>query len=348
MKNDTLSKEAFVVTVQDVANEAGVSKATVSYVLSNNPLISEKTANRVREAMKKLGYSVNHAARALSTSKTKTIAIVAPYLKSNFFSLSRGTYLYALSSAAREQGYDALLLTGEDGAQLLRDAVDGRKIDGAVFLDVANDDKRIDVAHELNLPVVLLGRVSDEKEVDFVDTDFEYAAEVFMKKLAGCRHKEIVIVGWPQVQYDNKMNYAIRFQQTALYWANKLGINVRMVYANNETLGATTEIEEALLTYPDATALVIHNDAAVLSAPQVIRNLELDVPGDISVVAMVPDQIATGMKIPYTSMCINVEEVVEVAVKALVSRMNKPQMDQQAILVKPRYEDLGSLAMNNN
>lgn len=336
-----------MVTIQDVAKEAGVSKATVSYVLSGSNAISEQTTKRVQTAMKKLGYSVNHTARALATAKTNTIAIVAPYRSGNFFSLSRGAYLYALSNAARKFGYDALLLTGENDRQLIVDAVEGRKIDGAILLDIVNDDPRIATAKQLKLPVVLLGKADNTQGLPYVDTDFEYAAEMMIHRLAAFGHKEVVLIGWPQEQYDIQMNYAVRFLQKALECAQSVGIVLRVVYANDETLGAPTEITEALCGYPQATAFIIHNDAAVLAAPQVMQGCGLAVPDDISIMTVVPDQIATGMKIPYTSFFIDVNAIVDTAMDVLVRQIQQHNTGTETILVKPNFADLGSLSHKN-
>ena len=67
-----------MVTISDVAHAAGVSKATVSYVLSGDPRITQATTLKVQHASDELGYTVNHAARALSVRKTKTIGVVSP------------------------------------------------------------------------------------------------------------------------------------------------------------------------------------------------------------------------------------------------------------------------------
>jgi len=69
-----------MVTISDVAHAAGVSKATVSYVLSGDPRITQATTLKVQHAIDELGYTVNHAARALSVRKTKTIGVGLPRL----------------------------------------------------------------------------------------------------------------------------------------------------------------------------------------------------------------------------------------------------------------------------
>ena len=67
------------VTIKDVARDAGVSPSTVSRVMSDSPRIGEATKKRVRESIKKLGYTPNIMARSLVRKKTKIIGVVMPH-----------------------------------------------------------------------------------------------------------------------------------------------------------------------------------------------------------------------------------------------------------------------------
>ena len=179
LSSDTPARPAIVgivVTITDVAHEAGVSKTTVSYVISNNPRISKDTADRVRQAMRKLGYTVNHTARALSTSKTMTIGLQVNADDNMKVSLTRGAYLCELSDCARKQGYDLLLLSHHNGMQSIRDIANSRKVDGLILMDIDRADPRIPVAVESEVPTVLLGIPENPMGLDEIDTDFERAA----------------------------------------------------------------------------------------------------------------------------------------------------------------------------
>lgn len=333
-----------MVTMQDVAKEAGVSKATVSYVLSNSPLITEKTAARVRKAMDKLGYSVNHAARSLSTARTDTICIVSPIQHGDVFSLSMGAYLYALSAAAHDMGYDTLLLTSDDGDSALSAAIDARKFDGVILLEVRNDDPRIDTLCQTQCPGVMLGVPRDPKGVDYVDSNFEGAAEHLVDVLADAGHQEVLLVGWPQQTYDSGMNFALRFRDAAMARAHSRAMQLHMVCSDDEMLGSDNAVKQALLAFPDATAMIIHNDAALVSAQQVLGDIGIDVPDDISVVALAPDQMAMGMCIPFTSMSIDLNEVARKTLEVLDRRIRDHAINQQQVLVDTRLMQADSVA----
>ncbi|PLS25179.1 LacI family DNA-binding transcriptional regulator [Bifidobacterium imperatoris] len=331
-----------MVTMQDVAKRAGVSKATVSYVLSNSPLITEKTAAKVRKAMDELGYSVNHMARSLSTSRTDTICIVSPALQGNSFSLSMCAYLYALSAAAHNMGYDSLLLTN-DSPQALAKAIDARKFDGAILLEVRDNDPRVKVLQQTKFPGVLLGKPRELGGLDYVDSNFEGAASQLVDILADAGHREVLLVGWPRHTYDSGLNFALRFRDTAMIRARERGMDLHMVYSDNEVLGSDLAVKQALLAFPDATAMIIHNDAALVSAQQVFKDLEVEVPDDISVVTLAPDQMATGMRMPFTSMSISLNEVAKSAVEVLDRRIRGHAEGEQCVLVDAQRIDAGSV-----
>lgn len=99
-----------VATISDVAQAAGVSKATVSYVLSNDKRISKQTTEKVQHTIDDLGYTVNHAARALSTKKSGVLGIVSPTHHGVYLSSFFGLHIYLLSKHAARFGYDLSLI----------------------------------------------------------------------------------------------------------------------------------------------------------------------------------------------------------------------------------------------
>ena len=334
-----------MVTMRDVAREAGVSKATVSYVVSGSPLISEKTAAKVRTAMEKLGYSVNHTARALSTARTNAIGVVTSFNEDGCFDLSAGTYLYGISAAARRHGYDTMLLTGADGVETIRSVALSRRVDGIVVLDVRNDDPRIEAVRESGIPAVLLGSPADPQGVDVVDSNFEQAAVSLVGRLRDGGHRSILFIGWPESVYRRNLNYAVRFRASLLEACEAMDVRVDAVYARDVTLGASEVIQRALGDHSDATAMIIHNDAAVVGAPQAFERMGVRVPEDLSVATIVPVQLGEGMQIPFDSVGIDVEAVSFRTVDRLVERITEPGLPAVVELLEQPLNVKGSVRM---
>ena len=94
------------VTINDVAREAGVSKSTVSRVISNNERISKETKDKVNEVIKRLGYKPNLIARNLAKSKTRTLGVVLPTEATDYFSNPIYTQIMqGISTFAQENNY---------------------------------------------------------------------------------------------------------------------------------------------------------------------------------------------------------------------------------------------------
>ncbi|WP_018142735.1 LacI family DNA-binding transcriptional regulator [Alloscardovia criceti] len=332
-----------MVTIQDVAKEAGVSKATVSYVLADSPLISEKTANRVRKAMKKLGYSVNHAARVLSTKQTKTIGIVAPDHRGERFSLSFGAYLYSIGHAASSLGYDTLLLIGDNDVESMKSAIRERKVDGLILMDIHDDDQRVNAIRNKKFPVVLLGSTTNNQGLNVIDTNFEQAATSIIEHVHSRGHKEILLITWPEEMYKAHLNFVTRFHNTTIKSAQEKNITLHVLKAQADTFGTFNEIRNALETNPDITCIVVHNDAAVISLPQELTSIGISVPQDLSVVCIVPDQMGIGMHIPYTAVEVDIDKVALDTVNLLITHMNNADLAPEQIFIDQPLVDNGSV-----
>lgn len=123
--------------MQDVANEAGVDKATVSRALSGDHRISERTREKVMTAVRKLNYHVDRNARNLSTSRSRLVGVVLPDLSAPWL----GAFLAGLDRALANSEYE-MLVKSTDGNPLRAERELGklrdRKAEGVIWGDGAN------------------------------------------------------------------------------------------------------------------------------------------------------------------------------------------------------------------
>ena len=104
-------------------------------------------------------------------------------------------------------------------------------------------------------------------------------------------------------------------------------------------------IQRALGDHPDATAMIIHNDAAVVGAPQAFERMGVRVPEDLSVATIVPVQLGEGMQIPFDSVGIDVEAVSFHTVDRLVERIAEPGLPAVVELLEQPLNVKGSVRM---
>jgi LacI family transcriptional regulator len=161
-------------TIKDVAREAGVSIATVSYVLNNkSAFFSEGTRQQVLEAVERIGYSPNVTARNLKASETRLIGYAwheVPYGQVNSV---LDHFTYALAQAAEAAGYHVLTFTHplHDPIPVYEDLIKTQRVDGFVLAGTIAGDERIRYLMEQGFPFVSFGRSNPGWTFPWVDTE---------------------------------------------------------------------------------------------------------------------------------------------------------------------------------
>lgn len=173
------------VTMQDVAREAGVDKATVSRALSGDYRISETTRVKVMDAVRKLNYRVDKNARNLSTNRSRLIGVVLPDLAVPWL----GAFMAGLDRVLANSEYEALVKsTGGSPQRAARELgkLRDRNAEGVIWGDHLN---RLSIE---NVPFITLGYSSDSswsiKAEDGADPDFETGAlsgRLILRLIAG-------------------------------------------------------------------------------------------------------------------------------------------------------------------
>jgi DNA-binding LacI/PurR family transcriptional regulator len=175
------------VTLLDVARHCGVSRATVSLVLNDSPLVAAKTRDRVRQAMVELGYVYNRAAASLRTQHSDAIGVVLTNITNPYFA----EFAAGLQDTLTSSGTVPLLaVSNEDRAlqnRLVKSLVE-RNVDGIVLVP-AHGTVPGDLPDLLGTPLVLLARRLNGMAVDYVgaeNRDGGYAAAEHLYS-HGCR-----------------------------------------------------------------------------------------------------------------------------------------------------------------
>ena len=181
------------VTLMDVARHCGVSRATVSLVLNESPLVAAKTRDRVRLAMTQLGYIYNRAAASLRTQHSDAIGVVLTNITNPYFA----EFATGLQDMLASSGtVPFLAVSGEDRDlqhRLVMSLVE-RNVDGIVLVP-AHGTTPDDLPNLLDTPLVLLARRLNGLDVDYVgaqNRDGGYAAAEHLHS-HGCRR--IAFVG---------------------------------------------------------------------------------------------------------------------------------------------------------
>ena len=279
-------------TLQDVASLAGVSTATVSKVLSNTPYFSDETRDKVLHAVKELGYVPNLAARALSTGKTRIVAVVFPYIYDPIFKdplvmailegieaeFSRSQYNLLLSTPRLlEDGFD------ENYDQLIRSGY----IDGLIAIDSVPIASAAAPAIQHGIPCVVIGY----HQQDFsVHSDDLHGGTLQMQHLLDLGHRNIGIISIPE-HLNFATNNRVEGQRRVALAAGLDYDRFPLALGDFSTRSGAEAARQLLTQHPDLTALICLNDRMAMGAIQQLGSMGLRVPADISVVGY--DNIST-------------------------------------------------------
>lgn len=264
-------------TIRDVAEQAGVSIATVSRVLNNRADVSVETREKVREVARSVGYTADAAARGLVTQRTQLVAVVVGDnaghrdLSLLFF----GKVMAAISRRLARAGYDPLLL------QPLELGVHHR-FDAAILIGIDASDPLVTDLWMRSLPYVGVDvRVGGRRNA-FVGSDHAAGVRLALAHLHELGHRRIAHIAGPRNTVAGADRIAAFRRET-----RGLGLELPDEYlceADFSSAGGYRAASELLALDERPTAIVAASDLMALAALQAIRDAGLEPRRDVAVV----------------------------------------------------------------
>src|SRR5690606_15182032 len=193
-------------TIKDVAREAGVSIATVSYVLNKKAVaVSPETRRRVLEAARRIGYRANVTARNLRSSETRLIGYAwyePPPYDAPFGRLNPilDCFAFYLARSAEQAGYHLLTFTypPDDPTPTYDELIRMWRVDAFVLTGTVDNDPRVRFLLDQAFPFVSFGRSTEAWDFPWVDTDGRAGVRAGVEYLISLGHRRIAILGWPE------------------------------------------------------------------------------------------------------------------------------------------------------
>jgi len=309
-----------MVTIADVARHAGVSSSTVSYVLSGKRAISEETRHRVQGAVQELGYHPNAGAQALAGRRSHIIALMVP-LRTDVYVPVMMEIAVAVTMAARQHGYDVLLITNDEGLDGVRRIAGSGLADGVILMDVELDDERVPVLREQNIQAALIGLPRDARGLSCVDHDFAAAGALCADHLADLGHREVAFIGYGSGVYHRHAGYAERTLAGFGDRAEERGLRFlhRACEGTYESTAGT--LARVLADRPGTTGFVVQNEGAIGPLLTLLRTSGRTVPEDASVIALCQDQLAEQFAPRLTAVTGSAQELGRVAIEQIMHRL---------------------------
>ena len=312
-------------TQEDVARMAGVSRATVSYVINNrtdgNVRISEETRCRVLEAIEELGYRPNVLARSLRRGQTHTIGMIVPDNTNPFFAeVARG-----VEDTSFDQGYSVILCNSDsdlDKELLYTNVLAEKRVDGILFVAVGMSAERICVLQERRMPVVVVDRDIPGVAVDSVMTANERGGWLATRHLIELGHRRIGFIAGPS-DVTPSAERVTGYRQ-ALREADIPVEEVLILKGDFQYESGYQAAHQLLSMHDSPTAIFACNDLMAIGTISAVVELGRQVPTDLSVVGFDDVPLASFANPSLTTVVQPKYEIGVVAATMLLERMQDP------------------------
>lgn len=268
-------------TIRDVAKKAGVSVATVSYVVNGTRNVASETEQRVRRAMKKLEYHPNAAAQSLRTRSTHVVGLVISDISNPFFA----TLVKGAEDCARQNEYSILICNTSEKMEdelVYLQLLSRRRIDGMLLASTGKNDEMISRLIDRGMHIVFIDRKLDGITAPSVLSENEEGAYQATMHLISLGHTRIgIVVGLPEVSTTTERLHGYE------HALSKNGITMDdalVTYGGSQIEGAELACEK-LFNLPDRpSAVFAGNNLMTIGVMKQLRKFGIRCPQDVSVV----------------------------------------------------------------
>ena len=311
-------------TINDVAKMAGVSITTVSRVLNNNYPVKEQTRQKINDAIGKLNYKPNIAARSLITKKTFMLGVLVPGITNLFFP----TIVETIEQTVKKYGYSiSLCNTGGDfeSEKVFIDEMISRQFDGIIAIDptIENLNSGCFDDYSKATPLIVVNGFPQGNNCNFICYDETSGTKEAFKYLIGLGHEKIAFLrGHRSFSYDLK-------EKIYKDIIKKEGLTYEKVI--DAGMGNSIEVVERvnvllmdLFRYGDIpTAIFACNDLMALGAINACSNIGLKIPKDMSIIGFDNTLLSQITSPSITSVDQNMEEVGRMSAERIVDMIDK-------------------------
>ncbi len=330
-------------TQLDVARLAGVSRATVSYVVNGltdgKAPISLETRQRVEQAIAELGYEPDAGARALRSGSSQAIGLIMLHLRNPHF----WENVEGVEQEARAAGYRLLFssmeLSAQYGEDIFKD-LSGRRIDALILMGGLTEQSaaaQVILARciKRQLPIVEIGdRVATEQHVDSVLAHYRNAAVEAMDYLLALGHRRIGLVygvARQEMGLDRLEPYRERLKDSGLPYDPALVVNC----GSHMEDGYQAALQ--LLALPERpTAILAINDLLAMGVLRAAGDCGLHIPGDLSVVGFDDIEMARYLTPRLTTASKDAVRMGREAARLAVARLQNPQAPRRVVEIASR------------
>ncbi|MDX9810421.1 MAG: LacI family DNA-binding transcriptional regulator [Sphaerochaetaceae bacterium] len=319
------------ITIMDIAKEAGVSKATVSRVMSNPSIVRKATRERILAIMEKYSYIPNHLAQGLSGSPTNMIGILIDELANFFFiEVTEG-----IDTILSPKNYSMQITSSrwiyEREIELVRSLISSR-VDGVLLAPVRPDSQAIEMLKQSHIPFIVMNCIPEDPTVSFVACDNKRGGELAAEFINNNVQDQVVLITGFN---DQSMQHRVQG------FTSK--IDRRFVFRQYEginTLEAGYDLVPRLMEETnligEKTTLFVTNDNVAIGIINRLCELDLDIPDQVSIIGYDDIRLASLCRVPLTTISQSGISMGSISANMLIELINGNVIEPYRHLITPR------------
>ncbi len=338
-------------TINDIAKRAGVSKTTISRFLNGKlEYMSEATVQRIKDIIADTGYKPSNVARSLKNRKSMLIGLIVADIESPFSSAC----IKSIGDSARHLGYSLLIENSDNNPEKEKKHIQSmlqHQVDGLIFNAVSYKKSNVDVLCSKGLPVVLLDRFIESRQLDIAYLDCSQPVKEAIDHLRQQGYGRIALFAQPY------KDISPRFMRRDSFISYMSSLDVtspeKLVYSNITTsadsfCNALSRL--MVLSRKDSCppAVIVTNGVASIYAVRAAKSLGLSVPDELGICGYdewgwASDIIWDGiLENGFTTMTSSIQALGESTVNLLARRMSSPEASLQQEIIPVRLIVRGS------
>ena len=318
--------------MQDIADKLGVSKGTVSLVLSGKAKgsrISDKMSIKVKQAADEMNYYPNEIARSLSTGITMSIGVIVTDISNEFF----GNLTFYIQEQAKKYGYTVIITNTNESLDEFNNAVTtlmNQQVSGIIFVPVANGEEVVEKIMKRHLPMVQIDRYHPDIKASYIIVDnYKISAEVtelMIKK--GCKRIAVVC-------YDINLNALTERRQGCIDALNRNELFDPALVKNINYEDQEKEIREAISDLKNnpnkVDAIFFCSRKVFITGIKYMYREGIKIPEDMEVVCFDKIDSFAITNIPINYIKQPIKKMGEKAVNILIEQINGSKEIKQCV-----------------
>ena len=320
------------ITIKQIAELSGVSKATVSRVLNGYPHIRPEVREQVQKVIDETGYQPSNVARLLTSDRSNIIGLVIssgpeavftdPYFPAVAEGVAQGVSKNGLTLAL------FIIYSNQEGLDTVNGIINAGLVDGLIITADNKGDSLIPQLTQNNMPFVFIGRPDESDNVSYVDTDNVDGGYLATTHLIELGYKTIATIASDRntAGDDRLEGYRDALQQHNIPYDPQL-----VVFGDYTLNSGYLAMKQLLDKNPDA--VFVASDTMALGALRALREADLSVPDDIALVSHDDLPPAVQADPPLTTVQQPITMTGRMAVETLIKIIDdNPTTPQQVIL----------------